>query len=99
LRVHLKRARLLRDELHADDEHRRPPCFHDLRHGYATWLALRGEPELTIQTRLGHRDTTQTQRYIAEPKPSDMGTLGSPSLLYPRHFSHPENVFSRLCTK
>jgi len=37
--------------------------FHLLRHTFASWLALQGEPILTIKELLGHKILTMTQRY------------------------------------
>jgi integrase len=37
--------------------------FHDLRHTFASHLAMHGEPIGLIQALLGHRDLTTTQRY------------------------------------
>lgn len=78
LRLHLARAGLMRAELHANSAHQRPLTFHDLRHSFATWLALRGETELTIQSRLGHADAIMTQRYIAEAETVGNGDIGEP---------------------
>ena len=37
--------------------------FHSLRHTFASWLALQGEPILTIKELLGHKTLAMTQRY------------------------------------
>ncbi|MEI6313650.1 MAG: tyrosine-type recombinase/integrase [Syntrophus sp. (in: bacteria)] len=37
--------------------------FHSLRHTFASWLALQGEPIQVIGELLGHRTLTMTQRY------------------------------------
>lgn len=37
--------------------------FHTLRHSFASWLALLGEPLLTIKELLGHKTITMTIRY------------------------------------
>jgi integrase len=37
--------------------------FHDLRHTFASWLAMRGRPLKEIQELLGHKSITQTERY------------------------------------
>lgn len=37
--------------------------FHSLRHTFASWLALQGEPILTIKELLGHKTLVMTQRY------------------------------------
>lgn len=77
-RVHLQRVGVTRSELFADDDHRRPITFHDTRHTFATWLALRGESELVIQSRLGHATTDQTQGYIEAAESVGNGNVGAP---------------------
>lgn len=37
--------------------------FHTLRHTFASWLALQGEPILTIKELLGHKSLEMTLRY------------------------------------
>jgi integrase len=37
--------------------------FHDLRHCFASWLAMKGVPLLTISRLLGHSDVKMTMRY------------------------------------
>lgn len=37
--------------------------FHTLRHTFASWLAIRGVPLLTISQLMGHSSITMTQRY------------------------------------
>lgn len=37
--------------------------FHSLRHTFASWLALNGEPILTIRDLLGHKTLAMTSRY------------------------------------
>jgi integrase len=78
LKAHLRAAGLTREELHADDAHRRPLVFHDLRHTCGTWLAIAGVPELHIQTILGHASTEMTQRYIVESDAVGHGDIGEP---------------------
>ncbi len=78
MRKHLELAGVKRDELHADDENRRPLSFHDLRHTFATWLAIGGLGELQIQSRLGHATTEMTQRYITEAEAVGRGNIGTP---------------------
>lgn len=78
LRRHLGVAKLDREELHADDEDRRPLTFHDLRHTYGTWCALRGDAPLAIQYRLGHADMSMTQRYIEAAEVVGHGDVGEP---------------------
>jgi integrase len=36
---------------------------HSLRHTFASWLAMAGEPILTIQKLMGHKDIQMTLRY------------------------------------
>ena len=42
---------------------RQKVVFHSLRHTFASWLALQGEPIQVIGELLGHRTLTMTQRY------------------------------------
>jgi integrase len=37
--------------------------FLDLRHTFASWLAMKGRPLKEIQELLGHKSITQTERY------------------------------------
>jgi hypothetical protein len=37
--------------------------FHDLRHTFASWLAMRGVPLATVSSLLGHTTPTMTLRY------------------------------------
>lgn len=37
--------------------------FHSLRHTFASWLALQGEPILTIKELLGHKSLAMTTKY------------------------------------
>jgi integrase len=37
--------------------------FHTLRHTFAWWLAIQGEPLLTIKELLGHKTLVMTMRY------------------------------------
>ena len=37
--------------------------FHSLRHTFASWLAIKGTPILTIKELLGHKTLTMTERY------------------------------------
>lgn len=47
-----------------------PIAFHDLRHSYASMLAMRGVPLQIIATALGHADTRMTMRHYAHLMPS-----------------------------
>ena len=42
---------------------RQKVTFHTLRHTFASWLALRGTPILTIKELMGHRTLAMTERY------------------------------------
>ncbi len=44
--------------------------FHDLRHTYASRLAMRGAPMGVIAAQLGHADTRMTERHYAHLAPS-----------------------------
>jgi len=44
-----------------DRQHKIVP--HTLRHTFASWLALQGEPLLTIKELMGHKDIETTMRY------------------------------------
>ncbi len=58
--------------------------FHELRHTYASRLAMRGVPMGVIAAQLGHSDTRMTERhyahlspsYVAETVRQSFGTLG-----------------------
>jgi integrase len=79
LRRHLQMAGVTRSVLFADDELRKPLTFHDLRGTAATWMALRGDPPLTIQQRIGHRQFSTTQLYIREAEAVGQGAeIGEP---------------------
>ena len=45
------------------DDPRQQVCFHTLRHTFASWLALKGTPILTIKELLGHKTLAMTERY------------------------------------
>lgn len=47
-----------------------PISFHDLRHTYASLLAMRGVPLAVIAHALGHSDTRMTERHYAHMQPS-----------------------------
>jgi integrase len=42
---------------------RQKVVFHSLRHTFASWLAMRGTPILTIKELLGHQTLVMTERY------------------------------------
>jgi hypothetical protein len=44
--------------------------FHELRHTYASRLAMRGVPMAVIAAQLGHSDTRMTERHYAHMSPS-----------------------------
>lgn len=64
LRRHLKRAGVLRRELHETSPTTRQITFHDLRGTCVTWWALQGTDGLVIQLRAGHADLKTTSRYV-----------------------------------
>ena len=44
-------------------DRRQQVCFHTLRHTFASWLAIRGVPLITIRDLLGHSTIAMTERY------------------------------------
>jgi integrase len=78
LRADLKHAGVTRAELEADDATRRPIDFHDLRHTYGTWRAIRGDDIIKIRFAMGHTDLTTTQRYINEAHVFEGARFGTP---------------------
>jgi len=44
-------------------DRRQRVTFHSLRHTFASWLALQGEPILTIKELLGHKSLAMTTKY------------------------------------
>ena len=60
----LRLAGVTRPELFERSASSNPLRVHDLRGTYATWCALRGDPPLAIQRRLGHASLDQTQVYL-----------------------------------
>ena len=44
-------------------DRRQKITFHSLRHTFASWLALQGEPILTIKELLGHKSLAMTTKY------------------------------------
>lgn len=44
-------------------DRRQKVTFHSLRHTFASWLALRGTPILTIRDLMGHKTLAMTERY------------------------------------
>ncbi len=90
LRRHLRMAGVTRSVLFADDELRKPLTFHDLRGTAATWMALRGDPPLTIQQRVGHRQFSTTSIYIREAEAVGKGAeIGEPFPALPERLVHP----------
>lgn len=66
LRRALQEAGVRREALFADDAHRAPVTFHDLRATGITWCAVRGDEVLRLQQRAGHEDVATTQGYVRE---------------------------------
>ncbi len=60
----LRLAGVTRPELFERSASSNPLRVHDLRASYGTWCALRGDPPLAIQRRLGHASLDQTQVYL-----------------------------------
>jgi integrase len=73
LRADLRHAGCERADLEADDETRRPIDFHDLRHTYGTWRAIRGDELTKISRAMGHSTTAMTERYVNEAEAFDLG--------------------------
>ncbi len=66
-----------RAELTNDTDTTRKLDFHDLRHTYGTWRAIRGAEVVKIQRALGHTDLATTQRYINEAQSFEGAGFGS----------------------
>lgn len=71
LRADLARVGCTRPELTANDDTRRPLDFHDLRHTYGTWRAIRGDDAMKIQRGMGHAALEMTQMYINDAETFD----------------------------
>jgi integrase len=65
-RTWLKRAGVMRTELHQSTPTRKAITVYDLRATGITWLAIRGDEPLRIMQRAGHRNFSTTQGYIRE---------------------------------
>jgi integrase len=78
LRSDLLAAGVTRAELHTDVATTRKLDFHDLRHTYGTWRAIRGDAIQKIQFAMGHTDLKTTQRYINEALVFDVAKFGVP---------------------
>lgn len=76
LRADLKEAGVTRADIEADDATRRPLDFHDLRHTYGTWRAIRGDDLTKISRAMGHSTTAMTEKYVNEAEA--FGMLGQP---------------------
>jgi len=72
LRADLKEAGVTRADIEADDATRRPLDFHDLRHTYGTWRAIRGDDLTKISRAMGHSTTAMTEKYVNEAEAFDM---------------------------
>lgn len=66
LRKSLKRAGITREALFITDLTRKQITFHDMRATGLTWMAVRGDPPLTIKQRAGHANFKTTEGYIRE---------------------------------
>lgn len=64
LRKHLRTANVKRHDLHNGDATRKQLTFHDLRSTCLTFMAVRGDPTLTIAARAGHSTSKQTEEYV-----------------------------------
>lgn len=78
LREDLKIAGITRRELFEDTKTTRKLCFHDLRHTYGTWRAIRGDDPQKIQWAMGHTDFKTTQRYVHEAAAFNPKRFGTP---------------------
>jgi integrase len=76
LRADLKEAGVTRADIEADDATRRPLDFHDLRHTYGTWRAIRGDDLTKISRAMGHSTTAMTEKYVNEAEA--FGMIGKP---------------------
>jgi integrase len=55
-----------RPALHDRTKESRPVTWHDLRASAATWMAIRGDRPLAIQSRCGHESFSTTEIYIRQ---------------------------------
>lgn len=78
LRSDLIASGVTRRELFADTTTTRKLDFHDLRHTYGTWRAIRGDNIIHIRSAMGHVDLETTQRYINESVVFDRARFGVP---------------------
>lgn len=78
LRSDLARAGVTRRELLVSTATTRQLDFHDLRHTYGTWRAIRGDNAIHIRFSMGHTDLETTQRYINEALVFDVARFGVP---------------------
>jgi integrase len=49
---------------HGIADPRKKITFHGLRHTFASWLAIQGEPILIIKELLGHKSITMSWKYV-----------------------------------
>jgi integrase len=73
LRIHLKRAKVDRANLHDDRPGTKKITFYDLRATGITWEALANTEFLAIMQRAGHRESKTTLGYIREAVGIDAG--------------------------
>lgn len=80
LREHLRAAGITRTELYSSDDTSRRLRFHDLRSSGLTWMALRGDTQMQMQGRAGHRSFDMTAVYVrtAENLRSTGEAIGTP---------------------
>ena len=77
-RAYLKKAGVRRPRLEADNATEEPIDFRSLRDTHATWLALSGVADKTIQRRLGHASPTTTDRYVKAAETFGTDNVGTP---------------------
>jgi integrase len=92
LRADLKHAGVTRAHIEADDATRRPLDFHDLRHTYGTWRAIRGDELTKISRAMGHRTTSVAERYVNEAEAFDLKGAAVFGHLRSSLRNHVENV-------
>lgn len=79
----LARAGLTREELVADDAHRKPFDFHGFRHTYLTHLAMKPDASMFMLAAAGHTDVKTSQRYVSAGNLLRKGSFGAPHAQLP----------------